>query len=103
MSDYPVNSTARVFTDSDGNECTLYQLVSREPLWAKNRIIDLEISEKRLQRKIEQLQSDRAVLLEALERIEGMAERPSCICGKPTGTAAIKSCANQAIEKVSHE
>lgn len=33
----------------------------------------------------------------ALERISGMAERPVCICGVPTGTAAIKACADKAI------
>jgi len=36
-------------------------------------------------------------LVEALERIHGMAERPACVCGRPTGTAAIKQCAQQAL------
>jgi hypothetical protein len=40
--EYPINSTARIFYDSDGNEVTLYQLVKREPSWASNRIIHLE-------------------------------------------------------------
>jgi len=42
MSEYPIDSTARVFIDSDDNECTLRQLVNREPEWAITRIIHLE-------------------------------------------------------------
>ena len=34
----------------------------------------------------------------ALERIAGMSERPKCVCGITTGTAAIKSCAEQALK-----
>jgi hypothetical protein len=30
---------------------------------------------------------------EALQRIHDMAERPQCLCGRPTGTTAIKQCA----------
>jgi hypothetical protein len=30
---------------------------------------------------------------ETIERIEGMAVRPHCLCGRPTGTAAIQACA----------
>lgn len=41
---YPVNSTARIFYDQDGNKVTLIQLVRSDPEWAKNRIIDLEIA-----------------------------------------------------------
>lgn len=40
--EYPVNSTARVYSDSDGNECTLRQLIKREPEWAYSRIVALE-------------------------------------------------------------
>lgn len=36
-------------------------------------------------------------LQEGLERVEGMAERPVCICGVPTGTAAIKQAARAAL------
>ena len=35
--------------------------------------------------------------LTALQRIHDMAERPTCICGVPTGTAAIKTCAAAAL------
>ena len=34
----------------------------------------------------------------ALERIEAMSERPKCVCGRPTGTAAIKACALEALQ-----
>lgn len=33
----------------------------------------------------------------ALERVHGMAERPVCLCGRPTGTAAIKAAADAAL------
>jgi len=38
MSEYPNNSTAKVYSDSDGNEVTLRQLVRTEPDWAISRI-----------------------------------------------------------------
>ena len=39
-----------------------------------------------------------AVLKGALKRIEDMAERPRCVCGRPTGTDAIAACARKALE-----
>ena len=30
--------TGKVYHDSDGNECTIFQMVKREPYWAANRI-----------------------------------------------------------------
>jgi len=39
---YPIKSTARVFHDVDGNECTLLQLINRDPEWAQSRIQYLE-------------------------------------------------------------
>ena len=53
---------------------------------------------KELLQKTQQLESLCDKMNEALERIEGMAERPVCICGVQTGTAAIKACAEQAIK-----
>ena len=38
MSEYPKNSTARVYRDVDGNEVTLLQLIKLEPEWAHSRI-----------------------------------------------------------------
>lgn len=40
--EYPPGSTARKFYDIDGDECTLFQLVNREPSWAVSRINTLE-------------------------------------------------------------
>ena len=31
-------NTAKVYYDSDGNECTIHQMVKREPEWAASRI-----------------------------------------------------------------
>lgn len=38
MSEYPINSTAKVYFDTDGNEVTLRQLIKLEPEWAHSRI-----------------------------------------------------------------
>jgi hypothetical protein len=38
MSEYPTNSTAKVYYDCEGNERTLYQMVRTEPEWAMSRI-----------------------------------------------------------------
>lgn len=40
---------------------------------------------------------ERDAAREALRRIEGMAERPHCLCGRPTGTATIRRCARAAL------
>ena len=39
---FPINSTARIFYDKDGNQCSLSQLIRRDPDWARNRILSLE-------------------------------------------------------------
>ena len=31
-------NTAKVYYDSNGNECSIMQMVKREPYWAANRI-----------------------------------------------------------------
>lgn len=31
-------NTAKVYLDSDGNECSIVQMVEREPTWAASRI-----------------------------------------------------------------
>lgn len=31
-------NTAKVYHDADGNECSIIQIVKREPFWAANRI-----------------------------------------------------------------
>ncbi len=31
-------NTAKVYKDSNGDECTIHQMVAREPYWAANRI-----------------------------------------------------------------
>jgi uncharacterized protein YhaN len=38
MTDYPTNSTAKVYHDVNGVECTLRQLVKADPDWAASRI-----------------------------------------------------------------
>jgi hypothetical protein len=43
--------------------------------------------------KIKQLEKRVKLLEKGLNWIAGAAERPQCLCGRPTGTAAIKSVA----------
>ena len=50
---YPIRSTARVFHDVDGNPCTLAQLIEREPEWAENRILDLEVQLAKAQAELD--------------------------------------------------
>jgi hypothetical protein len=35
-------TTAKVYYDADGNECTIYQMVKREPGWVASRLQRLE-------------------------------------------------------------
>ena len=46
--EYPTNSTAKVYYDTEGNEVTLRQLIKLEPEWAHSRIKLCEAMEKRL-------------------------------------------------------
>ena len=43
--------------------------------------------------RIKQLEKRAKLLEKGLNWIAGAAERPTCLCGRPTGTAAIKSVA----------
>ena len=53
--------------------------------------------------RIEQLEKEREEVRGSLERIRDMAVRPQCLCGRPTGTAAIRSCAESALQQQSEE
>jgi hypothetical protein len=39
----------------------------------------------------------------SLGRIRDMSERPLCVCGRATGTAAIKACATTALARIDAE
>ena len=43
-------NTAKVYQDSEGNDCTIHHMVEREPGWAANRIQHGERLEARLKR-----------------------------------------------------
>lgn len=51
--------TGKVYIDSDGDECSIWQIVRREPVWAANRIQDGE----KAVAKVEQLQAEKAELV----------------------------------------
>lgn len=52
-----------------------------------------------LKRERDEARAEIERLRAALERVEGMAERPVCVCGRPTGTAAIKQAARTALTR----
>ena len=43
-------NTAKVYQDSEDNDCTIHQMVEREPVWAANRIQHGERLEATLKR-----------------------------------------------------
>jgi len=54
-------NTAKIYHDSDGNECTIFQAVRREPSWAATRIQigEQAIKEnKQLKEKIKALEKE---------------------------------------------
>ena len=42
-------NTAKIYQDSDGDMCTIYQMIKREPEWAANRIQEGEKAFKLLE------------------------------------------------------
>lgn len=54
--------------------------------------------QSRMQNEVAMLCKENANLQAALERIAGMSERPVCVCGVKTGTAAIKACTLAALK-----
>lgn len=48
MNSYPIESTAKVYQDQEGNEVTLRQLIRLEPEWAHSRIKQCEKLEEQL-------------------------------------------------------
>lgn len=43
-------NTAKIYQDSDGNDCSIMQMVKREPYWAANRIQEGERAIELLER-----------------------------------------------------
>ena len=48
-------NTAKIYHDGDGNECSIYQAVKREPEWAANIIQDYEKKTEALQSEVQRL------------------------------------------------
>lgn len=67
-------STAKVYYDIDGNDCTLNQMVVREPGWAAVRIQE---GEKAIQKVVEQAQR-----IEELEKELKLAVEVIELCGQ---------------------
>ena len=80
--------TGKIYKDSEGNECSIVQMIKREPFWAANRIQEGEdalADNASLQRKVGDLQS----VLYCLKR-------GTCFCevsiGNPMYTDHSKAC-----------
>lgn len=54
-------NTAKIYQDSEGNDCSIWQVVRREPDWAANRI---QVGEKAIER-VAELEQAIELLLEA--------------------------------------
>lgn len=54
MSDYPTNSTAKVYYNSDGEERTLYQLITEDAHWTMSHIQFIEGEYKALQARMKE-------------------------------------------------
>ena len=67
-------NTAKIYQDSEGNDCSIYQMVRREPDWAANRLQEGE-------RAIEQLVEANILLTECYEYFEwsNNASKEDCI------------------------
>lgn len=64
MSEYPINSTAKIYYDADENQVTLRQLIKLEPEWAHSRI-----------KICEQIEKERDQLKAKLEVAEKLADK----------------------------
>jgi len=77
--------TSKIYKDLEGNECTIHQMVKREPYWIANRFQELEIQNKKLvefiktikhyesfYKTLEQAQILAHELLEYWEKIENL-------------------------------
>lgn len=66
---YPTGSTAKPYTDFDGNIVTLFRLVKLEPAWARSRII---VGEEALLRvtELEDALQEALYLLDDLAKLE---------------------------------
>jgi hypothetical protein len=53
---------------------------------------------RELDATVQRLTREKEAMQEGLERVRDMAERPVCICGRLTGTAALKLCAARALD-----
>lgn len=76
-------NTARVYYDSDDNECTIWQMVEREPEWAASRLQHYE--------KVEAEHADMLAMLNELEwggNVLGVDYCPDCTSMKDSGHTA---------------
>jgi len=55
------------YKDSDGEEANIHQMVSREPIWAANRIEDLEVENKAYKEAMEGYKKDCAEYEEIID------------------------------------
>ena len=62
--------TGKIYKDSEGNECSIMQMIRREPFWAANRVQggeDALAENETLHRKVEELNGEVNSLVALLE------------------------------------
>ena len=64
-------NTSKIYHDSDGNECSIFQIVRREPDWAASRIQEGEKAIERINKIDQQTEAEKisAVMLLADESL----------------------------------
>ena len=66
----------------------------------KEQLARIDMLYRKQEKEIQQLREQLAKAREGLKRIQAMAVRPACMCGRHTGTAAIKSAAQQTLKEI---
>ena len=59
--------TGKIYKDSEGNDCSIMQMIKREPFWAANRIQEGEdalAENEALHRKVEELETALIAIVE---------------------------------------
>jgi len=72
------------YEDSEGNDCSIHQMVRREPEWAANRILVGEEAQARI-RELEEILQDAVDNNRIVERPEWWGRVTAALAGTPRG------------------
>lgn len=89
MNGEKINSTAKVYFDTDGNEVTLRQLIKMEPEWAHSRIQAGERAEAELDQLRAELEKERERANTAESRLNAVVNSISDLINDSQGVAGL--------------